>query len=462
MWMKKVKKENEFHIKHWKGILLIIEILSLSLGLLGLFLNPLILKVLMGKQQNFSIPTILFMYKFEAVLFFSGLLLWLFKRFYLKDCQKRVKEITLNILISAFLLVFIMLMLEIGVRVFMPQKTSVSLVSFSAPIFREGEYISWEFIPNATGMTMTGEYNISYKINSFGMRDVERNVTKTPRVKRILVLGDSFTEGFGVEQNYTYPHLLEDMLRNKGEKIEVWNAGVRGYSPGTEYLYLKNNIDWIKPDMVIVGFFSGNDVMDISHNIWKTDKDGFPIYISSRLTHVENGMLVITNDKNNPYLCTTKCYINTLLFTLSHLYSLINKNLKASQAGDVEILPLLSKNPSKEVQYDYNMTKILLSKIKEMTESRNASFMMVIIPSRIQVNDKEWDYTQKKFKDYNAERDLVQKEMMDWCRYSDAKCIDLLPYFRQSKEQLFHIITDSHLNEGGNIMAARGISEEIG
>ena len=45
----------------------------------------------------------------------------------------------------------------------------------------------------------------------------------------ILALGDSLTEGYGVEREEAYPFLLEEALRGKGHgSVKVINAGISG------------------------------------------------------------------------------------------------------------------------------------------------------------------------------------------------------------------------------------------
>jgi len=50
----------------------------------------------------------------------------------------------------------------------------------------------------------------------------------TDDVARILVLGDSFTEGQGVREEDTFSRQLERLLRAEGHKVEVLNCGERG------------------------------------------------------------------------------------------------------------------------------------------------------------------------------------------------------------------------------------------
>lgn len=57
----------------------------------------------------------------------------------------------------------------------------------------------------------------------------EKMQTTKSQETTILFLGDSLTEGFGVEPEESFPTLLEDMLEEKGYKnIKIINAGISG------------------------------------------------------------------------------------------------------------------------------------------------------------------------------------------------------------------------------------------
>src|SRR5712692_8407728 len=66
--------------------------------------------------------------------------------------------------------------------------------------------------------------------NSLGFRDrLVRDVDVNSKNYRILFIGDSFTEGLGVEYEKTFVGIIENKLRAEG--IEVLNASVASYSP---------------------------------------------------------------------------------------------------------------------------------------------------------------------------------------------------------------------------------------
>jgi len=109
------------------------------------------------------------------------------------------------------------------------------------------------------------EYDYLWENNALGMRDRERSITKDSNTFRILVLGDSMVQGYGVPLEQSMVYLLEKNLNqnsNFSQKIEILNGGTFGYSPFLEFLYLQELMPSIKPDLVMVAFFVGNDVGD--------------------------------------------------------------------------------------------------------------------------------------------------------------------------------------------------------
>jgi hypothetical protein len=101
-----------------------------------------------------------------------------------------------------------------------------------------------------------------FTTNSQGYRDSrEWHHERTPGVGRVLVLGDSHTEGFECRQDHTYAAILEKRLRAMGQPTEVLNCGVSGFSTAEELVFLENEGLKYRPDAVVVGWFA-NDLND--------------------------------------------------------------------------------------------------------------------------------------------------------------------------------------------------------
>lgn len=75
------------------------------------------------------------------------------------------------------------------------------------------------------------EFNYCYQYNSLGLRDREWINNPPDSIKRVIILGDSFTEGDGAPEKENFPTYLENMLNEKTVSWEVYNGGVCGNDP---------------------------------------------------------------------------------------------------------------------------------------------------------------------------------------------------------------------------------------
>ena len=67
----------------------------------------------------------------------------------------------------------------------------------------------------------------------------------------IVAVGDSLTEGLGVEEEFAYPAVLENQLRQQGYSYQVVNAGISGETSSATL----SRIKWVltlRPDIVIL------------------------------------------------------------------------------------------------------------------------------------------------------------------------------------------------------------------
>jgi hypothetical protein len=128
-----------------------------------------------------------------------------------------------------------------------------------------------------------GEY---YKTDSYGFRyNPGHEVYETPDLT-IIMVGDSFTygvgNGFGVRHEVAYPARVEAILREKGIQAAVHNAGVPGYGPDQEFIYMKNTlIPEYKPDLIVWNL-SANDVNDSNLTCLFREQNGMFHQISGR------------------------------------------------------------------------------------------------------------------------------------------------------------------------------------
>jgi acyl-CoA thioesterase-1 len=86
----------------------------------------------------------------------------------------------------------------------------------------------------------------------------------------IVAVGDSLTEGLGVEEEFAYPAKLEEKLQLLGYNYRVINAGISGETSSATL----SRIDWVltlKPDIVILVIGANDGFRGITPELIKSN-----------------------------------------------------------------------------------------------------------------------------------------------------------------------------------------------
>jgi len=117
----------------------------------------------------------------------------------------------------------------------------------------------------------------TFSTDSWGLRSlVEVPLKKEKDEYRILVLGDSWTFGSGVNDRETFCYQLEKNLRKRypDKKITVINGGCLGYCLAQGNIFLKQRgIDY-KPDLIIVKNLLNNYALPLFMNMDSPNSPG--------------------------------------------------------------------------------------------------------------------------------------------------------------------------------------------
>lgn len=123
--------------------------------------------------------------------------------------------------------------------------------------------------------------------NSKGFRG-KKEYNSQPTKKRIFAVGDSYTYGLCVSDEYTFSSLLNDM-----SDVEVINAGVNGYGVDQAYLMWELEGKKLNPSIVILGYYL-NDFYSSSYIVRGKPKPHFD-YDKGREDFVLKGVPVPDN-----------------------------------------------------------------------------------------------------------------------------------------------------------------------
>jgi hypothetical protein len=136
-------------------------------------------------------------------------------------------------------------------------------IRMSHPFYHHGLK---KMISNGKDKWGNTEYEIS--TNSFGFKSSDTlTVSVYSSNHRILLIGDSFTEGIGIPYDNTFSGLLEQ--KRKKYPIEIYNAGCVSYSPKIYYLKIKYLIE--KEKFYFDNIYVFIDISDIQDEIMYKD-----------------------------------------------------------------------------------------------------------------------------------------------------------------------------------------------
>ncbi len=134
----------------------------------------------------------------------------------------------------------------------------------------------------------TAEFRVTVRTDRFGLRGGPAALPKPPDTFRVLAVGDSFTFGWGVEDDEAFPaRLAEELAPPPGtRRTEVLNAGVPGWSADTYYLYLRDRGLALEPDLLLLAPME-NDIPDLGLVDLEVGAGGLPLRTRSRIRLID-------------------------------------------------------------------------------------------------------------------------------------------------------------------------------
>ena len=173
-----------------------------------------------------------------------------------------------NLLLTIFVFLVLVLLLELAARVFLDPVSRVNFTAIPRSIIMKPDYpgVPYQLRPNGLGKQNFGsnpdgyfdeDSTLTYRINSLGFRGAETTLEKPDNTVRIVVIGDSFTFGSGVRSEHTFPSAMDDFFSEKNleKDIEVLNLGAGRYNTVNEVSLLFHRGGRFDPDIVVICFF---------------------------------------------------------------------------------------------------------------------------------------------------------------------------------------------------------------
>lgn len=256
-----------------------------------------------------------------------------------------------------------------------------------------------------------------YLRNSLGLRGPEPQPATFGGPRRVLLIGDSFTFGLGVEDDDApFPAVLGRRLAGSSPPVEVVNGGLPG-SLSADWLALWNRAGGlIDPDVVIVVFFL---------------RDGTMLH-------------TIPNFFGQIRLEITRRNAGSTLYQYSHLYRRLRDLQDRSRVAEIFTQSLIDAYVGKDTA-EWQRAQQNLLELRRMVEDNGAVFGLAVFPVLVELDD-----------DYPFQS--VVDALLDFARRNDIPALDLLPAFRgRYGPDLWVSALDQHPNAEGHALAAEAL-----
>jgi hypothetical protein len=330
--------------------------------------------------------------------------------------------------------------------------------------------LGWRTEPGAQVVYATSEFRVPVVYNSKGWRDSEHEYAKPPGTYRAIVLGDSFMEAYAVPFQSTFAHQIESLMSaRRNERIEVINLGVGGYGTLQEYLaFVEEGVKY-QPDLVLLGFFTNNDLSDNSLAISRTIRREASLRLRSRpfldgsvewrIVPPDYASAKEAFERSRP---NTSPFAPVRLVKESALYSLLGNARQAEVRGQEGHLSsdayrsVYQCREAPEYGDAWQLTGRILSKLAAAVRASGAELFVFSVPSQIELEPTPSDTL-------CLAQPPSSTRLPHLLAGNQIPYIDLLPAFREAHRQgaILHWQMDGHWNEQGHALAARYVDAAL-
>ena len=338
-----------------------------------------------------------------------------------------MKRVATNLLATALSIALSLGLAELALRVLDYPPSTFS------PWVRAGD-TGYQYAPSIeTRMTRHGEYDVAFATNSLGLRDDE---VGPKRNKRMLLLGDSFTSGYGVERGETFADLLEDRLG-----VDVVNAGVGGYELVHQVHYYRSRGSALDPDLVVLVLYLGNDLS--RNGDWHETEDG--------------GLVAI--ERTFPLRAKKQTKLVQLYRQLRYQEGLRREQQRGPWQPFPDYLAMCQKNLSPDAEASYDEVARLLGRLRDLVVASGARLFVVLLPYVTAVDEETERRLAAKTPDYAARYDLSipNRRVSAMLDRLGIAWLDLTPGLRSHYAHggaALYFEIDGHLNVAGNRLVA--------
>jgi hypothetical protein len=288
----------------------------------------------------------------------------------------------------------------------------------------------------------------------------------------VVILGDSYMEAREVPESATTWGILGHLL-----KRPVLNLAVAGYGPVAQLFTYREFAKEHKPRVVILFFYSGNDVKDGSCALTRLYNEP----VNQPCGYAEKGRILWNTEFHRGLEKDGPGWIKDLIkrhcVSCNTLYRFIKFDLlNRSQHGELDFLHNVYRRdvPEKwrqDWRSGWRIIEEALKALKEEVESESGKFMVVSIPHTLALAPNwremlmDWSGLERLPKDLDM--DLGDRRLSEICEKNRIPLIRMAPIMRnyieahELRDPYLWFFCDGHWNPAAHFLAANLVARDI-
>jgi hypothetical protein len=263
---------------------------------------------------------------------------------------------------------------EAATRLILGRKTVLFPRNFTAAYYH-GVTLR-RLIPNTHFWHSSVDGSWEFRTNAQGFRDDANYEYRKPAgQRRVLVLGDSQTEGFEVRQSATFSKQLERHLRAEGLDVQILNTGISGFGTAEELMFLEHEGMKYSPDAIVVAFF-GNDFDDnVNSGLFELKNGKLTVQRTSYMPGVKP--IAVMNAVPGGFWLSQHSYLFSVL--LNTVWEAGKKALRG--AARQKLTTEYAVRVSEVNDYEGRLAVALLRRMRAVANSADVPLIVVEIPA---------------------------------------------------------------------------------
>ncbi len=304
------------------------------------------------------------------------------------------------------------------------------------------------------------------RTNSAGFRGPEYARPKPTTVYRVAILGDSFVAAEGLPEDETLTGRLEQLLNAEqtDHRYEVMNFGVSGSSTGQQLALYRELVNDFEPDVLLIGFGPGSDVVDNSAELASNPIFRFALDDQGELRELppSDGRVGASRQLNR----WSHFYVWQKRKT--NLFFKRFRKAAARRLSDRE--QIYRTQETAEFQRAWRVTEAILAALQQETRRRGTRLLVASIPTDQQVYpDRFQDMLRHADNPANYSPHHPDRRLGEICDRLQVPCLSLVEDFRRrtpsanSRAQAEHLFFGGagHLNGAGHLAVAENLKRFV-